>query len=93
MEQSAADAELAKLTSALDVLYDSADVLAELRRLVVAHAVTGKSVHDAKLVAAMRAGAVSHILTFNGQDFARFEQIEVLDPATVAGMGSAQAGE
>src|SRR5688572_21857035 len=81
MDQATADAELAKVTSALEVLYDSADVLAELRRLVVAHAVIGKSVHDAKLVAAMHAGAVRHILTFNRQDFVRFDQIVVLDPS------------
>lgn len=84
MDQATADAELAKVTATLDILYDSAAVLNELRRLVVAHAVIGKSVHDTRLVAAMNVNGVTDILTFNGQDFARFTAIHVLDPSKVA---------
>src|SRR3954464_10591711 len=39
MSQDVADAELAKLLPALEVLYDGADVVRELRRLVVRHAI------------------------------------------------------
>jgi len=71
--------------STLDVLYDSPTLLAELRKLIVTYSVIGKSIHDAKLVAAMIAGGVRHILTFNGRDFARFAaQIDVLDPSFVS---------
>src|SRR5947208_884988 len=51
MSQVEADAQLSKLLGGIDVLYDSAAVIQELRRLTVAHAVKGKSVHDARLVA------------------------------------------
>jgi predicted nucleic acid-binding protein len=84
MTQSRADAELSKVTDSLEVLYDSPAVLAELRRLVVAHRVTGKNVHDARLVATMIANGVSDILTFNVQDFARFTEIRVIDPVVFA---------
>jgi hypothetical protein len=54
---------------------------AEWRRLVVAHSVSGKKTHDARLVAAMSVHGVAHILTLNADDFTRFTGITVLDPA------------
>ena len=42
------------------------------RQLVVAHAVQGVQVHDARLVALMRAHGVTHLLTLNVGDFARY---------------------
>jgi predicted nucleic acid-binding protein len=87
MSQTVADAELSKVTSELEVLYDSADVIAELRKLVVAYAVTGKSVHDTRLVATMNTYGIPAILTFNRADFARFTGINVIDPAAVTRLG------
>ena len=47
--------------------------------------VLGVQVHDARLVAAMIAHNVTHILTFNVTDFARYtdEGIEAVNPAAV----------
>jgi hypothetical protein len=47
--------------------------------------VSGVQVHDARLVAAMKIHRVSHILTFNTDDFVRYapEGITAVDPATV----------
>jgi predicted nucleic acid-binding protein len=84
MDQTTADAELGKVTSAIEILYDSPAVLSELRRLVVAHRVIGKSVHDTRLVATMNVHGIKDILTFNMPDFARFVGINVRNPATVA---------
>jgi predicted nucleic acid-binding protein len=53
------------------------------RQLVVAHSVLGKQVHDARLVALMQAQSISHILTLNGGDFARYPGIVTIDPASV----------
>ena len=61
-------------------LPDSDNVYAEWRRLVVAHGVSGKKTHHARLVAAMSVHGISHILTFNKDDFARYPAITVLDP-------------
>jgi predicted nucleic acid-binding protein len=54
------------------------------RNLVVAHAVQGVQVHDARLVALMQAHRVTHLLTLNGADFARYHGIVVaLSPQAV----------
>src|SRR5947209_3401934 len=44
----------------------------EWDRLVVQYQVTGKAVHDAQLVASMRAHGIRHLLTLNVADFARY---------------------
>ncbi len=51
----------------------------EWERIVTAFGVSGKSVHDARLVAAMRVHEIDRILTFNTQDFERYAEIQVLD--------------
>jgi len=51
------------------------------QRLVAQHDVSGKDAHDAGFVAAMQAHGVSQILTFNAQDFRRYQpQITILVP-------------
>ncbi|MBX9581015.1 MAG: hypothetical protein K2X87_11960 [Gemmataceae bacterium] len=53
------------------------------RQLVTTHRVQGKQVHDARLVGLMQAHGITHILTLNGPDFARYPGLVVLDPAAV----------
>jgi predicted nucleic acid-binding protein len=53
------------------------------KHLVVAHAVMGVQVHDARLVALMEAQGVTHILTLNTADFSRYTQIVAQSPAEV----------
>jgi predicted nucleic acid-binding protein len=55
----------------------------EWQRIVVKYRVSGKSVHDARLVAAMIVHGIGEILTFNVPDFARYTEIAILDPANV----------
>ncbi len=55
----------------------------EWRRLALDHAVSGSQVHDARLVAAMHVHGVTHILTFNVRDFARYPDITVVHPQTL----------
>jgi predicted nucleic acid-binding protein len=62
------------------VLQDSALTYSAWRQLVAAHNVLGVKVHDAWLVAAMKAHGVNRILTFNAIDFARYDSIECVDP-------------
>jgi predicted nucleic acid-binding protein len=49
-------------------------------RLVVAYGVKGVNVHDARLVAAMLVHGLTHILTFNISDFARYSEITAVHP-------------
>jgi len=53
-------------------------------RLVVAYRVSGKSTHDARLVAAMVTHGIVRLLTFNIQDFTRYREIAAIDPRTLA---------
>lgn len=55
----------------------------EWEHLVKTYRVSGKNTHDARLVAAMHIHGIDRILTFNVQDFVRFKDITVIDPATV----------
>ena len=52
-------------------------------RLVNDYRVSGKNAHDARLVAAMIVHGITGILTFNVQDFARYDRIRVLDATNV----------
>ena len=54
------------------------------QRLVIQYRVSGKNVHDARLVAAMLVHGVKEILTFNVADFARYTEIVALDPVGIA---------
>lgn len=62
---------------------DAADVFQQWRELVVHHRVSGKPAHDARLVAAMRVHGLTHLLTFNVADFARYNDITVVSPAAL----------
>ena len=79
------DALLHRLERLFPLLTDSPDVYPEWRRLVVKYSVSGVQVHDTRLVALMLVHKVTHILTFNTQDFTRYapEGIFAIDPTTV----------
>jgi len=62
------------------ILPESAKVFEEWRRIVVRRSVRGVKVHDARLVAAMRVHSVENILTFNVQDFVRFDLVDPIHP-------------
>ena len=75
-------AEVAKIEQALFLLPDSPATYPEWKRLVLTHGVMGAKVHDARLVAAMNVHGVRRILTFNTDDFKRFD-VMALHPSTV----------
>ena len=52
--------------------------------MVGQYLVLGKQAHDASLVATMMVHGVRRLLTFNGDDFKRYEPpIEIIAPASV----------
>lgn len=77
------DLEVTRLESLLTLLPDTPAIYPEWRKLVLAHSVRGKQVHDARIVAAMKAHNIRSLLTFNASDFKRFEGILLIDPLTV----------
>lgn len=79
-----AEYEISRLETLLTVLPDTKAIYAQWRELVVDYEVMGKSVHDARIVAAMMVHQISKILTFNGPDFKRFQDIVVIDPSSLS---------
>lgn len=65
-------------------LRDERGILEPWEKLVVDYSVMGKPSHDARLVAAMLRHGLTHILTFNPDDFQRYSGIHVVDPKDVA---------
>src|SRR5579875_1288947 len=70
-----ADGALDVLLSRFEVLFDSEAVSQEARRLILAHHVTGKKVHDCHLAATAAVYNVQEILTFNSADFQRYPHL------------------
>jgi predicted nucleic acid-binding protein len=78
-----ADAEVGRLEQLFLLAPDDPAIYGEWRRLVASIGVSGAQVHDARLVAVMRVHGLTHILTFNPTDFARYPGITVVRPQDV----------
>jgi predicted nucleic acid-binding protein len=70
------------------LLVDTPTIFSEWETLVIKYHVMGKQVHDARLVAAIVAHKLTHLLTLNIDDFRRYSEIIVVDP--IVGGGSDQ---
>lgn len=75
--------EVEQLLNRFQLLQDSPDILTHWRALVTAHDIKGKKTHDARLVAVMQAHGVTHLLTFNTDDFKGYANITLLHPNDV----------
>jgi predicted nucleic acid-binding protein len=78
-----ADERAQRVERAFTLLPDNELIHPEWRRLVLAHAVSGAQVHDARLVAAMHVHGVTHLLTLNVRDFTRYPGITIVHPQTI----------
>ena len=65
------------------LLPDSVTTYQEWRQLLVRHTVAGVKVHDARLIASMKVYDITHLLTFNTEDFTRYPNIIVVAPQHV----------
>jgi predicted nucleic acid-binding protein len=75
--------EVDQLLAQFPLLEETPAIFAYWRQLVTDHQITSRRVHDARLVAAMLAHGVTHLLTFNGDDFRAYDEIAVVAPADV----------
>jgi len=64
-----AEEESEKLKKIFILELDTPQIFTEWEYLVIKHQVMGKQVHDARLAAAMVAHNITHLLTFNVDDF------------------------
>lgn len=78
-----ADTELSKIEQVFDILHDTEEVYRTWRELIVKHSVSGVKVHDAKIVAAMKAHNIDNLLTFNTDDFKRYTDIKAVLPKNI----------
>lgn len=75
--------EVEQLLNTFRLLQDSPDILTHWQALVTAHDIKGKKTHDARLVAVMQAHGVTHLLTFNTDDFKGYHEITLIHPTEV----------
>lgn len=76
--------EVDRIRSFFRFAEDTPAIFDEWLRLVREAGVSGVKVHDARLVAVMRAHGLTHLLTLNPQDFARYTGISVVEPRQLA---------
>jgi predicted nucleic acid-binding protein len=67
----------------VSILPDSPDTIRHWKELVVQYQVRGVQVHDTRLVALMDVYGVTHLLTLNPSDFARFGHLTIVTPASI----------
>lgn len=78
-----AEREVESLERLFPLVPDSPAVYTEWKRLVAAAGVSGVKVHDARLAAVMVVNGLTHVLTFNTDDFKRFPGVTAVNPQDV----------
>lgn len=81
---SEAETKVVKLEGVFDLAEETPEIHPAWRKIVVVHTVSGVQVHDARLVAIMQVHNISHLLTFDSDDFRRYAQIQVVNPTTIS---------
>jgi len=76
--------EVEQLRNKFPILPDSPQILSNWLTLVETYEGKGKNVHDARLGAVMLAHGITHLLTFNTDDFRRFSNITLMHPNEIA---------
>jgi len=87
-----ADLELDRAERDFDALPENDVTYAVWRQLIAAKGVSGKQVHDTRLVASMLVYGITHLLTFNGADFRRFETLPASFGAGIVVVSPADVG-
>ncbi|MEO8166474.1 MAG: PIN domain nuclease [Betaproteobacteria bacterium] len=75
-----AEADVGKLIEQFHLFRDERAIFDRWHQLVVQHQVTGKTGHDARLVAAMDRHGIKHLVSFNDKHFHQFPNISVIHP-------------
>lgn len=76
--------ELEQIKSTFTVLPDSEAIFSIWENLIAQYQIMGKPAHDTRLVAAMIAHGLTHLLTFNIADFKRFSEITAIAPEQIS---------
>jgi predicted nucleic acid-binding protein len=76
--------QIEQFLNQFQLLEDSPAIFAHWWTLVTTHNVKGKRVHDTRLVAVMMAHGITHLFTFNTDDFRRFPNIILMHPNEIS---------
>lgn len=71
--------EIDRMLAQFPLLDETPTVFMHWLRLVSAYNVVGRRVHDVRLVAVMVTHGISHLLTFNTDDFSAFSEIVTVE--------------
>lgn len=75
--------EIDRVLVTFPLIDDTSAVFTHWIDLVTSYHIIGRRAHDARLVAAMLTHGITHLLTFNGDDFRQFSEIVVVEPVQV----------
>jgi len=78
---SEAEAEIQQLENLFELRLDNPEIYQQWKRILIQYSIIGVKVHDARLVAAMIVHGLTHILTFNTDDFKRYTEIAAVNPS------------
>ena len=78
-----AEKELENLQKLFTLLPENERIFDEWKTLIVKYKVSGKTTHDARIVAAMTVHKIENILTLNPNDFKRFTEITTIKPQEI----------
>ncbi|ASC72627.1 hypothetical protein XM38_035850 [Halomicronema hongdechloris C2206] len=76
-------AEVEQILNQFPQLEETPQIFSYWLNLVTTDQIQGKRVHDARLVAVMQAHAITHLLTFNPDDFSNSDNITVVHPQSI----------
>ena len=74
---------VASIEDTFTMIPDESRIYYSWKRLVGQYSVSGLKCYDARLVACASVNGIETILTFNGDDFRRYEGIKILHPRAV----------
>lgn len=83
--------EIDQIESLFPVLDDVPAIYRHWRRLVETCGVSGRQAFDARIAALMASHNITHILTFNTDDFHRYPGLVVVSPQEVVGSASSES--
>ena len=83
--------EIDQIEALFPVLDDVPGIYRHWRRLVETCGVSGRQACDARIAALMAAHHITHILTFNTDDFRRYPGLVVVSPHEVIGAASSES--
>lgn len=75
--------DIVQILSAHELVAETPDLFHEWREVVARYHVLGRQVWDARIAAMMKLHGIPHLLTFNTQDFQRFDFMKAWSPEEV----------